>query len=351
MAGGPEPRPRVAVVLFNLGGPDGPEAVRPFLANLFGDPAIVGLPWPLRRPLARLLAARRAPTARAMYAQLGGGSPILANTEAQARALQSALADLGEARVFPCMRYWQPASATVAGRVAAFAPDEVVLLPLYPQFSSTTTASSLVDWRRASRRARIVARERAVCCYPAAGGFVAALARLTSPGWEQAKAVGRPRLLVSAHGLPKRVVERGDPYQDQVEETAAALAASLGLAPDDWRVCYQSRVGPLAWIGPATDDELRRAGAEGRPVVVVTVAFVSEHVETLVELDILYRRVAEAAGVPLYLRVPTVGTAPEFIGALARLVRNALAAPGPLSSSDGRRCRAGRRCPLAGVGP
>lgn len=328
MVGGAERVRRLAVVLFNLGGPDRPEAVRPFLVNLFSDPAIIGLSWPLRPLLARLIAARRAPAARAIYAHLGGASPLLANTEAQAKALAYALDDLGEVRVFPCMRYWAPSSADVAPAVAEFAPDDVVLLPLYPQFSTTTTGSSLADWQRAARTAGVAARQRAVRCYPVEEGFIAALARFTRPAWAEAAAAGRPHLLLSAHGLPQRVVARGDPYPDQVGKTAAALAQRLGLAADQWRLCYQSRVGPLAWIGPGTDDEIRRAGAEGRPVVVVPIAFVSEHSETLVELDIDYRRVAAAAGVPLYLRVPAVGTAPEFIAGLAGLVRRALEEPG-----------------------
>jgi len=183
-----------------------------------------------------------------------------------------------------------------------------------------------------------------LCCYPAEAGFIAALAALVGPRLEEARAKGTPRLLLSAHGLPKRIVAAGDPYQWQVEESARRLIAALGVPGLDWVVCYQSRVGPLEWIGPSTDDEIRRAGAERRPVVLAPIAFVSEHSETLVELDIEYRRLASEAGVPHYARVPTVGTQAAFIGGLARLVRAALADSG---TSGRRLCSGGgsRLCP------
>jgi ferrochelatase len=332
----------VAVVLFNLGGPDGPEAVAPFLFNLFSDPAIIGLPGLLRRPLARLIARRRAPIARKIYAQIGGGSPIRANTEVQAKALEARLRAAGiDAKAFIAMRYWRPFAAEAAQAVAAARPARVVLVPLYPQFSTTTTASSLASWRAAARAAGLEAETRTVCCYPAERGFVEALAgaiREALAGWSGPP----PRLLFSAHGLPKKVLRRGDPYQWQVERTAAALAAALGDAAADQVVCYQSRVGPLEWIGPSTDAEIRRAGQEKKPVLVVPIAFVSEHSETLVELDIEYRHLAEAAGVPRYGRVPTVSARDAFIDGLARVVGEALARPAAIAPEGGMRI-----CPAA----
>jgi ferrochelatase len=318
---------RTAVVLFNLGGPDRPEAVEPFLRNLFSDPAILRVPGPLRWLLARLIARKRAPVARAIYAELGGGSPILANTEAQAAALDAALAELGERRVFVAMRYWHPRAADTAQAVAAWRPTRLVLLPLYPQFSTTTTQSSFEEWDRAAATAGLAGvPSLRVRSYAAEPGFVAELAERIRPRLAAARAAGRPRLLLSAHGLPKKIVAAGDPYQRQVEETAAALRAALADEPElDAVVCYQSRVGPLEWIGPSTQSEVERAGRDSAPVVMAPVAFVSEHSETLVELDIELRQVAEGAGVPLYLRVPTVSAGPAFIGGLARLVREALA--------------------------
>jgi ferrochelatase len=340
---------KIAVVLFNLGGPDQPASVRPFLFNLFNDPAIIGVPAPLRFLLAKFIAWRRGPKAEAIYAKLGGGSPLLANTEAQAHGLEAALAPLGRVRVFIAMRYWRPMSDETARRVAEFAPDDLVLLPLYPQFSTTTTASSRRDWDRAARRAAITPASRTVCCYPDDRGFVRALADLIRPAHARASHHGRPRVLFSAHGLPKRVIERGDPYRWQIERTADAVVSELGTDLD-WAICYQSRVGPLEWIGPSTEEEIERAGRERVPAVVVPVAFVSEHSETLVELDIEYRERAKQAGVPHYERVPAVATHPAFIAGLADLVRGALErTPSTCSGVGARLCPASRTgCAMAG---
>ena len=359
---------RVAVVLFNLGGPDAPEAVEPFLRNLFRDPAIVRAPAPVRHLLGRWIARRRGPEARAIYRTLGGGSPLLAGTEAQAAALRRALdapgaVETGAVEVAVAMRYWHPLSDAAAQRVAAFRPERIVLLPLYPQFSTTTTASSLGAWRKAAAAAGIAAPTRALCCYPQAEGLVEAHAALIEPLLDAAAAAAPrpPRLLFSAHGLPQSVIARGDPYQWQVEETARRIVARLGPEGLDWTLCYQSKVGPMAWLEPSTAAEIERAGRDRVPVVVVPVAFVSEHSETLVELDLTCRAHAERVGVPAYHRVPAPGTHPSFIAALAALVRGALAAMdagdagcagragGALDSgAGGRLCPAGHRgCPLA----
>ena len=342
---------RIAVVLFNLGGPDSLDAVEPFLRNLFRDPAIIRAPAPVRLLLARLIARRRGPEARDIFATIGGRSPLLTETEAQADALGRALEDLGEVEVTVAMRYWHPMSEAAARKVAAFRPDRIVLLPLYPQFSTTTTASSLAAWRAAAAAAGIAAPVQAVCCYPRAEGLVAAHAALIEPLLAAAAEAGEPRLLFSAHGLPKKVIARGDPYQWQVEETARRIVARLGTEGLDWQVCYQSKVGPLAWLEPSIADEIDRAGRDRVPVVVVPIAFVSEHSETLVELDVTYREHAKKAGVPAYHRVPALGTQPAFIAALADLVRGAAGATngnGLESGEGGRLCPAAHRCcPLA----
>jgi ferrochelatase len=331
---------RIAIVLFSLGGPDRPESVRPFLFNLFNDPAIIGAPQPVRWALARLISGRRAPVARKIYEQMGGSSPLLANTVAQGEALAEALADLGEVRIFPAMRYWHPLSEEVAAEVKAFAPERIVLLPLYPQFSTTTTRSSLAEWRRAARSVKLESTVHGLCCYPTETGFVGATAGLIRRALRRIGCGGRPRVLFSAHGLPKKVVAKGDPYQWQVEQTVAAVVDALDGEVFEPVICYQSKVGPLEWIGPATDAEIERAGRDGVPVIIVPIAFVSEHSETLVELDIEYCHLAEAAGVPAYERVPTVGTEPPFIAGLSALVRRALDSEAPLCSGDG-----GRICP------
>lgn len=338
---------RLAVVLFNLGGPDGPAAVRPFLFNLFSDPAIIGAPQPVRWGVAQLISRTREKTAQANYALMGGASPLLKETEAQAIALEGALAARlgGEVKVFIAMRYWRPLTARTAQAVEAFAPDEVVLLPLYPQFSTTTTASSLKAWRAAYRGP---GRVRAVCCYPEEAGLVEAHARVIRATH---RALGSPepvRILFSAHGLPQKVIDAGDPYQDQVERTCAAVVARLGpdwAADWDWRVCYQSRVGPLQWLGPSTPEALAQAAADGRGALVVPIAFVSEHVETLVELDHEYAALARPLGLPFYLRAPAVGVDVAFIEGLAETVTDALA--GPSLAPHGPACGAAfRQCPF-----
>ncbi len=342
---------KTAVVLFNLGGPDRPGAVRPFLFNLFNDPAIIDAPGPLRWLLAQTISRRRAPIARKIYRELGGGSPLLPNTRAQAEALEAALNAGGgdrEFKAFIAMRYWHPMSDQAAGAVKAYGPDQVVLLPLYPQFSTTTTGSSVADWTRAAAAAGLTAPSRSLCCYPTQPGFIAEVAGLLGAALAKAGADG-PRVLFSAHGLPRKFIDGGDPSQWQIERTAAAVAAKVAGTSLDWRVCYQSRVGPLEWIGPSTESEIARAGAEGRSLIVVPIAFVSEHSETLVELDIEYRRLAEAKGVPSYTRVATVDTGAAFIEGLAELVRAVLADERACCSQDGGRlCPGDRgRCPQA----
>lgn len=330
---------RIAVVLFNLGGPDSPESVQPFLFNLFNDPAIIALPQPFRWFLSKLISSRRASMARVIYANLGGRSPLLPNTEEQADALQTNLAAKSRAdwRCFIAMRYWHPLTDRTVAAVRDWRPDRVVLLPLYPQYSTTTSASSLKLWRRTAARAGLAAPATTVCCYPVLDGFVTATAELVRKGIREAVEVGRPRVLFSAHGLPQKVVDAGDPYQFQVERTADAIVAKLDGEEFEPVVCYQSRVGPLKWIQPYTEDEVQRAGADKVPLVVVPIAFVSEHSETLVELDIEYRELAEAAGVPLYCRVPTVSGDAAFIDGLAALVLEAVERGDGVFPDGGRR--------------
>lgn len=327
---------KTAVVLFNLGGPDSPEAVRPFLFNLFMDKAIIGAPWPIRWLIATLISRRRAPIAREIYARIGGRSPLVPETEKQSAALDQAL---GEGfKTFIAMRYWHPFTEEAVAQVKLWGADKVVLLPLYPQFSTTTSRSSLREWKRLAKAAGLDVPTEAVCCYPTESGFIGAMARLVKAGWEQASAKGRPRILFSAHGLPKSIVDKGDPYPFHVEQTADAVIRESAIADPDWIVCYQSRVGPQEWIGPSTEDELERAGTDKVPVVVVPCAFVSEHSETLVELDIEYRHRADQMGIPAYVRVPAVGHDPAFIDGLVRLVRNPGAERGKACQSCGKAC-------------
>ncbi len=244
--------------------------------------------------------------------------------------------------MFLGMRYWKPFVEETARAVAGFAPDEVVLLPLYPQFSTTTTASSMAAWREAYRGPGTV---HALCCYPDEEGLIDAHVHKIQGVMSRAGRLPPVRILFSAHGLPEKAVKGGDPYQWQIERTCAAIAERLGgaWAHDlDWKVCYQSRVGPLKWLGPSTPAAIEEAAHEGLGVVVVPVAFVSEHIETLVELDHDYALLAEQVGCPLYLRAPALGIEPSFIGGLAGLVGRALALPAGVESACG-----GRICPEA----
>lgn len=343
---------KTALVLINLGGPDGPAAVRPFLFNLFNDKAILRVPWPVRPLLAWAISGLRAPTAQKIYAEMGGRSPILPNTLAQAEALETELADLGAVKAFTCMRYWHPRADEVACQVRDWGAERVVLVSLYPQFSTTTTASSVEDWQRAAKAAGLAAPTRTLCCYPTEPGFIAAWAGLIRAAHDRAAAHGRPRVLFSAHGLPERIVKAGDPYQWQCEQTAAALVAALGIEGLDWKSTWQSRVGPVKWIDPDTEAEVIAAGKDGVPLVVAPIAFVSEHSETLVEIGIEYAELAKRLGVPHFESVPTVGTDPAFIGALARLVRQLVAGDAPICSQQGGRlCPAGfTGCPQAVTG-
>jgi len=340
---------RLAVVLFNLGGPDSPRAVRPFLYNLFRDPAILRVPQPFRWLLAQLLSIRRAPVARQIYARLGGGSPLLQLTRQQAAALQQRLGE--DVRVFVAMRYWHPLIEEAVREVKAWGAEEVLLLPLYPQFSTTTTASSMAAWQQAAAEAGLQARTRAVCCYPEDEGLVAAHVAVLAGELSSLEDSGRrARVLFSAHGLPKKVVLAGDPYQWQVERTVEAVVRQVrqgrGGRPFDFETCYQSRVGPLEWIGPSTDDEVRRAGKDGTAVIMVPISFVSEHSETLVEMDEEYRHLAESAGVPAFVRIPALGTAGAYMDGLARIVAAARSRPAGCIAT----AASGRVCPAAAKG-
>jgi protoporphyrin/coproporphyrin ferrochelatase len=343
-------KPRIAVVLFNLGGPDSMEAVRPFLLNLFTDPAILRVPFFVRPILARIIARARTAPASANYALLGGKSPLLELTRQQADALQLALPEC-EARCFVAMRYWHPFSDAAVRQVRDWNPDQVVLLPLYPHYSSTTTGSSLTAWREAAAKAGLVKPVVSLCCYHSDPGFIAATAALIRRSYDAARASLPPetglRLLFSAHGLPQVIIDQGDPYQFQIEQSVAAIVAALDIPGLDWVICYQSRATPQQWIGPSTEAELERAIHDRVAVLVAPIAFISEHSETLVELDVEYRDMAVKAGIPGYFRVPAQNDDAGFIAALAGLVRGAIGhGPGLCSFAGGRTCPSGRTdCP------
>jgi ferrochelatase len=279
---------------------------------------------------------------------MGGSSPILGQTQNQAAALKGALSKEGvHFETFVAMRYTAPRASDIVEQVRRYRPNKIVLLPLYPQFSTTTSRSSLREWGEMAKERELDAPVSTICCYPHDAGFIGAQAALIAESIAKLPPNVRFRLLFSAHGLPERIVAGGDPYKAQVEQTAKALVEALGRPNLDWRVAYQSRVGPLKWIGPATDDEIKQAGVEGLALVVAPIAFVSEHSETLVELDIDYAMLALESGIPHYLRVPAVGTHPTFIEGLARLVLDAMGRLGTATAGGKRACPMScRQCAL-----
>jgi len=325
---------KVAVILFNLGGPDQPSSVQPFLFNLFNDRAIINLPQPIRWLIAKRISSKRAPIAREIYQHLGGSSPLLKMTEDQGQALEARLSEQMQARVFIAMRYWHPMSEETVKQVIAYNPDQIVLLPLYPQFSTTTSGSSLKEWQHAASAAGLAAPTSAICCYPSEPGLVSAHRQLIENALGKIESHLPVRILFSAHGLPQKIIDRGDPYQQQVEITAKAIFDQIKHSnPErniDHVICYQSRVGPLKWIGPSLDEELERAARDEVAIVIDPLAFVSEHSETLVELDIEYREMAEQLGIKHYHRVETVAVADSFIDGLANLVEQSLTVKTPV---------------------
>jgi len=331
---------KTAIVLFNLGGPDGPDTVKPFRVNLFSDKAIIRAPIFIRFWLSRLIAASSAKAAAENYARMGGKSPLLELTTRQARALEGVMGD--EAKTFIAMRYWHPFAGEAAAAIKEYDPDRIVLLPLYPQFSTTTTGSSLSDWHEAAAKAGLVKPTTTVCCYFSDPAYINSIAALVDEGIAEAKASLAPgirlRLLFSAHGLPESIVKAGDPYQQEVEASVAAVMAALADKDVESLVCYQSRATPQKWLSPSTIEAIEEAGRDQVAVLLVPIAFVSDHIETLVELDIENRELAEENHVPGYFRAKVPNDDPAFIAALADIIRRAVAAgDGLCSEQPGRR--------------
>jgi ferrochelatase len=317
---------RTAVVLFNLGGPDTLAAVRPFLYNLFSDPDIFRLPlgFLTQKPFAALVSRRRAPEAAHGYAAIGGGSPLLANTRRQAIALEQSLAGDGDFNVHVCMRYWHPRAAEVVARLKASGTARVILLPLYPQYSRTTTASSENEFRRECARQAYRPAVTMVREWYDQADFIEAIEQTLR---EQGTLFPDPNpdnieVLFSAHGLPQKIVDAGDPYETQVRATFEAVRARLGWPRTT--LCYQSRVGPLAWLRPYTDEVIRdKARAGTKQMLVYPIAFVSDHIETLFELGQTYAQLARAHGVTHYHVAPALNEHPLLIRGLRRLVMDA----------------------------
>ena len=309
-----------AIILFNLGGPDKLENVEPFLFNLFNDPAILNLPTFLRYPLAKLISNRRAPVAKKIYAELGGSSPILKLTREQSDALEIKLNQTQEEDEYKCfiiMRCWNPRAKDVIKDVQLYGPDEVVLMPLYPQYSAATSGSSIKEWKDVCRKNNYHVKTSTICCYPTDQNFINAH---TKEIIKKIKDLKNFKLIFSAHGLPEKNIKKGDPYQWQVEQSVKKIVENLNDENLDWILSYQSRVGPLKWIGPSTETIIIENSKLGKHIVLVPIAFVSEHSETLVELDIEYKEIADANGCKNYTRVPALGINEDFIKAMSELI-------------------------------
>jgi ferrochelatase len=323
---------RVGVLLLNLGGPEKLEDVGPFLFNLFSDPEIIRLPFPwLQKPLAWFIASRRTKKSQENYRKIGGGSPLRRITEAQADALKGQLQALGQdTKIYIGMRYWHPYTEEAIARIIQDNIEKLVILPLYPQFSISTSGSSfrLLEklWQEDPRLQQI--EYTVIPSWYKQPGYLQAMAELIAQEIDQLPNPNEAHVFFSAHGVPKSYVEEaGDPYQQEIEECTYLIMRTLDR-PNAHTLAYQSRVGPVEWLQPYTEDAIPELATKGiKDLVVVPLSFVSEHIETLEEIDLEYREIAEEAGIHNFRRVPALNTHPVFIKALADLVIDALTTP------------------------
>lgn len=296
--------------------------VQPFLESMFLDPDLIRMPGPprVRRWLAGRLAAWRAKSSGPLYAAIGGKSPIIETTQRQAELLERALRPSLPCRVFVAMRYGSPSTATAVARVLESGCSRVLLLPLYPQFSTATTGSSTREWESKSRKKGLALPTDRIDSYFADPGYVRAVAERIRKALTQFQGREPPHLVFSAHGLPEKYIRNGDPYQEQIEESVRLVRGQCGRGLDH-TLCYQSRLGPQRWLGPSLTSTLKRLGREGvQSVLVVPISFVSDHLETLSEIGIEGRGLALACGIRNFATIPGLNDSPEFIAALARLV-------------------------------
>jgi ferrochelatase len=316
-------RDKLGVVLFQLGGPDSLEAIEPFLFNLFSDPEIIDFPLAklARRPLARLIASRRSKHVAHHYETIGGKSPILEHTQQQAKALEAELQKYQETRVTIAMRYWHPFTAGAAQEMRRFNPEDIVLLPLYPQYSKVTTGSAIKEWNRLFHPQTNGQCVHRVEHFFQAPGYLDAVAAAVSRELVKFDEPSNVDVVFSAHSVPVDVIERGDPYQRQIERTVE-LVWRKGGWPARKHLCYQSKVGPSKWLRPMMRETLEALARMGsQHVLMVPISFVSDHVETLFEIDIEHREIAERSGIKEFRMMPGLNDSPEFIAALAKIVR------------------------------
>lgn len=323
---------RVGVLLLNLGGPEQLEDVRPFLFNLFADPEIIRLPFPwLQKPLAWLISTLRFEKSQANYKQIGGGSPLRRITEEQALAIQEQLEKKGQdAQVYIGMRYWHPFTEEAIAKIKRDQIEKLVILPLYPQYSISTSGSSfrLLDqiWQKDAQLQQV--EYTVIPSWYQRSGYIQAMAELIAQELDHCPNPDEVHLFFSAHGVPVSYVEEaGDPYQAEIEDCTARIMKALNR-PNSHTLAYQSRVGPVEWLKPYTEEAIPELAQQGvKDLLVVPISFVSEHIETLQEIDMEYRELAEESGIENFYRVPALNTHPVFINDLAELTLEALEAP------------------------
>ena len=320
---------RIGVLLLNLGGPDKIEDVRPFLYNLFSDPEIIRLPVKaFQKPLAWLISTLRAKKSQENYLEIGGGSPLREITEAQAEALEAKLKEMGQdAKIYIGMRYWHPFTEEAIAQIKRDNIEKVVILPLYPQFSISTSGSSFRVLEEMWSEDKVL-REIDYTLIPSwysHPGYLRSMADLISQELDKFPDPEKAHVFFSAHGVPVSYVEEGgDPYQKEIEECTRLIMETLDR-PNPYTLAYQSKVGPVEWLQPYTDEALEELGEKGvEDLAVVPISFVSEHIETLQEIDMEYREVAEEAGIKNFHRVPALNVYPGFIDSLASLVMDSI---------------------------
>jgi ferrochelatase len=317
---------KTAVVLFQLGGPDSLEAIEPFLYNLFMDPDIIDFPgaFLVRRFLAKFISSRRSVKVAENYKRIDSKSPILNFTQRQASALESVLRLQNiDVRVFIAMRYWHPMTDEVVQKIRADGFEQVILLPLYPQFSQATTRSSMNEWNRQIQKQKLLVPTRFVCCYPSQPLFIEALVENINSAFVRFHKIVSTDidLIFSAHGVPLSYIKRGDPYQLQMEETVRCIV-ERGKWNSPYTLCYQSKVGPMKWLKPSLIETVEHlAGKDRKHLLVIPVAFVTDHIETLHEINIDVRRHAMAHGAQQFELTPALNDHPKFIQCLAELVQ------------------------------
>lgn len=315
---------KTAIVLFNLGGPDKLASVRPFLYNLFSDKWIIRAPYLIRKLIAFFISTTRTKLAQENYSFMGGKSPLLEETEKQRLALKIELENrkFSNFELFISMRYWHPFSDEVIEKIKLYDPEEIIYLPLYPQLSSSTTISSFEDFDQKIAKQNIKSKVKKIGCYYDQEDFIKSHVELIKESLKTFDTKDKLRILFSAHSIPEKFVNQGDPYEWQIINSYNAIIKNKEISKHEALLCYQSKVGPIKWLSPSTEDEIEKAAKDGINLLLVPIAFVSEHIETLVELDIEYKKIADDHGIK-FERVKALGIDKNYINSLANMIENA----------------------------